>query len=419
MAARPFLVDRFVVGVDVRKYSSRTTRRQLEVQRDLDEILTVAAEQAGLDRSGWVRQVSGDGELAELPEGTDLVAVVRRWVAELDVLLRDHNDGHAPENRIRLRLAMHTDVLTRSMLGTAGPALIVVSRLLDSAPVREALEDAPDATLALIVSDAVYRKVVLSELGGLRPASFREVEIDLPGKGFRELAHVHVPGTPAPGPRPEGPSAGQGRPGGPAPTGGVNGPDGVSGPPPGHAGAAPGASQGGAGSGAQGSVLFSIGAQHGESFYQAGTIQIHPPAERPDPFALGLRALRAGRYGPARRRLAEALEDRPEDPRVCYYLALALLGGHRPHMHRRAVVDEIAGLLDGARDRLPEAGALRCLVLEDHRMTWVLRTAVPPELVRLVDAVPRERAAEIVGQFTAEENHVWRLLATRAERSAG
>ncbi|MBB6474311.1 hypothetical protein [Sphaerisporangium rubeum] len=429
MAARPQLVDRFVVGVDVSGYSSRTTRRQLEVQQDLDEILTAAAERSGMDRSRWVRQMSGDGELAELPEGTDPVAVVGRWVAELDELLRDHNDGHAPGNAIRLRVAMHTDVLARSSLGAAGPALVVVSRLLDSAPVRAALAAAPNASLALIVSDAVYRKVVLSEFGGLRPAAFREAGVDLPGKGFHELAYIHVPGFPLAGDRGDPPGGTTAAPGGPSPYDGrpSGGPGGPAAPPP-QAAAGPAAppSWDAAGRAAPPSrdaggpaALFSVGAQYGETFYQAQTIQIHAPAERPDPFGLGLSALRARRYAAARRRMAEARELDPGDPRVCYYLALAMLGGHRPHLHHRASVEEITSLLDGARDRLPEAGALWCLVLEDHRMSWTPHTAVPPELVRLVDTVPPDRAAEITGQFTAEENQVWRLLAARAERSAG
>jgi hypothetical protein len=69
----------------------------------------------------------------------------------------------------------------------------VLSRLLDSDPARVALKESPDANLAQIISDVLYRKAVLSGLGSLRPRQFREVRVDLPDKGFHETAYLYVP----------------------------------------------------------------------------------------------------------------------------------------------------------------------------------------------------------------------------------
>src|SRR6266516_3354305 len=193
------LIERFVVGVDIQGFSSRVARRQVMLERDLDKMLDEAAEEARVSRALWERSVAGDGEVAVLPAEVDMLAVVRKFVSELDHRLTDHNEDHHPETRIRLRVAMHIDVITPAALGYAGPALIVLQRLLDSAPLRTALTDAPDASLAQIISECLYQKTVVPELGGLRPRQFQKVQVDLPAKGFQQTAYVYVPGgLPAP-----------------------------------------------------------------------------------------------------------------------------------------------------------------------------------------------------------------------------
>jgi len=187
------LVERFVVGVDMQRFSPRVTRRQLKIQRDLDRMLDEAADAAGVGRELWERRPEGDGEVAVLPADVDLLAVVRRFVSELDQRLADHNEDHSPETRIRLRVAMHIDVITRGALGYAGPALVVLQRLLDSAQARAALTESPMVNLAQIISESLYQKAVLPELGGLRPWQFKKVRVDLPAKGFHQTAYVYVP----------------------------------------------------------------------------------------------------------------------------------------------------------------------------------------------------------------------------------
>ncbi|TDC90229.1 hypothetical protein [Actinomadura sp. 7K507] len=194
MATRPTLADRFVIGSDIEKYSSRSVRRQVELQRTLHELLNTAAEEVGLDRGSWQREPGGDGELAILPPEIDLLAVVAEFVRVLDRRLTDHNDDHGAELQMRLRVAMNMGTVTSGHMGGGGDAFIVLSRLLDSAPVRAALASRRDANLALIISEEVYQKVVLSELGGLRAKQFLAVAVDLPAKGFHQTAYVHVPG---------------------------------------------------------------------------------------------------------------------------------------------------------------------------------------------------------------------------------
>lgn len=229
MSSKHVLEDRFVVGVDVAKYSGRNTRRQLGIQEDLDYLLNEASGAAGLNRKRWNRQPTGDGEIAVLPHPVDLIRVVRGLVAELDLLLTDFNDDRAPETQIRLRLAMHIDPVSPAPFGYAGPALVVLSRLLDAAPVRDALTRHPDVNLALIISESVYEKAVTSEMGGMRPAQFEAVSVDIPAKAFRETAYLYVPGHHGdgrrPGPaNPEPPSPGPASPVGDSTSGDDRGP---------------------------------------------------------------------------------------------------------------------------------------------------------------------------------------------------
>ena len=147
-----------------------------------------------------------------------------RFVSELDDRLSTYNEDRVPEMRIRLRVAMHMDVLIRSELGQAGPALVVLSRLLDDPALRAALREAPGASLALLVSGSLYQKVIMSGLSGLRPEEFRQIQIDNPAKDFRMAAFLRVPrfspprfGAAAPGPTATAPTTDSGGPSTPSP----------------------------------------------------------------------------------------------------------------------------------------------------------------------------------------------------------
>jgi hypothetical protein len=205
------LVNRFLIGVDVEKYSPRNVRQQDGTQRALDRILGEAAEAAGLDRQQWLTQPGGDGELAILPADVDMVASVSGLVTHLDDRLAAYNEDHSDVMKIRLRVAMHMDMILRSVLGYAGPGLVVLSRLLDSKEFKQALAEAGDANMALLVSQPVY-SVVESGLPGLRPGRFRSLPIDNPAKSFQQTAYLYIPGMAGHGSRAPGAASVPGEP---------------------------------------------------------------------------------------------------------------------------------------------------------------------------------------------------------------
>lgn len=184
------LIYRLLLAVDVEKYSVRDAREQLLAQTDLRNILSIAAQNAGLDRNQWYEQVSGDGELAVLPESADVSAVVGDFTRQLEIVLAEFNQRHTRSARLRIRIAMHHGTLTPGPFGPAGDAPIVVSRLLNAKPLRRVLADHPERDVALIVSSSLYRDVVSTGFCALDPEGFHAVRVIAKGvlyRGFIEL----------------------------------------------------------------------------------------------------------------------------------------------------------------------------------------------------------------------------------------
>lgn len=178
------------VTVDAKGYSKRAAKGQYELQHDLLGMLDAAAFDAGLDRMKWALQPQGDGELAVLPGDQDERLVVDAFVRHLDAQLTAFNEDRLPDARLRLRIAMHHGVAVDAPNGYSGPAPVHVSRLLDSAALREALEES-GANLVLALSESFYEELVLSRLTSLRQEDFRPLEID--EAKFQGRAWVHVP----------------------------------------------------------------------------------------------------------------------------------------------------------------------------------------------------------------------------------
>jgi hypothetical protein len=160
---------------------------QLQAQAHLGDAMEWAAGVAGLDRGVWVEQQGGDGELAVLPEDTDLAQVVGGFAPALQSALEGLNATLVSSPRLRVRLALHYGSLIlgdAATFGAAGPAPVVVSRLLDARPLRLHLEARPELDVALIVSDVLYRDVVCSGFCALSPEEFRPVRFKKKGVVF-------------------------------------------------------------------------------------------------------------------------------------------------------------------------------------------------------------------------------------------
>lgn len=189
------LINRFVFAIDVRRYTKRDTRRQIDIQAAVGLLSDQAAHQAALDPRLWVRQTTGDGFIAVTEADVDAVRLVGRLPDELNRILTVYNLDRVPEAQIDLRLAIHHGAVVQlDEEHYTGDAYNEVSRLLDSPPVRIALENAAPAHLAAIVSEPVFSSVVRTTFDGLSTASFAKVQAEIAGKGYQKTAYVYVPG---------------------------------------------------------------------------------------------------------------------------------------------------------------------------------------------------------------------------------
>ncbi|WP_344447254.1 hypothetical protein, partial [Kitasatospora nipponensis] len=184
---------RLLLSADVKGYGQEDERSQFDIQRALVRILDEAAEAVGFDRTAWIRQGAGDGELAILPDGVSEAKVVDDYVAELQAVLERHNHRVRPEHWLRLRLAVHFGTAHPADNGYAGHGVVLVSRLVDSDPLRQALIAAPESCLAVILSEQVYTDTVLQRLTKLSPKEFRQVAVEK--KERQVTAWLRVPGA--------------------------------------------------------------------------------------------------------------------------------------------------------------------------------------------------------------------------------
>lgn len=185
--------DRYLcLSTDAQGYSRRHDRGQSALQGELLCVLDEAAQSAGLDRPSWHRQGSGDGELALVPPTEPESRVVDDFVRALDTVLFQHNDDRRPDDRLRLRLALDHGPVQLAANGFAGKAVVAVSRLVNSQPLRLALL-AAHANLAVILSERVYTDLVRGGHTRAAPEDFRRVPVR--EKEFREDAWIRVPGV--------------------------------------------------------------------------------------------------------------------------------------------------------------------------------------------------------------------------------
>lgn len=181
------LVYRLVLAVDVEGYTRRNASEQLSVQQDLYSALNRAAECSALDRERWHEQLQGDGELAVLPEDADIPHTLGAFTNALGTALADINAGRQDGERLRIRMAFHFGTLAWGRFGPAGDAPVVVSRLVDAAPLRRMLAERCDRDLALVVSASLYDDVVRTGFCALDATEFKPIRFSVKGIGYRGL----------------------------------------------------------------------------------------------------------------------------------------------------------------------------------------------------------------------------------------
>jgi hypothetical protein len=190
----PDPVPRSLVAVDIEGFGRRGDLEHLDLRKALREVCEEAFAQ--IDVTGVHQEDRGDALLLVIGPEVTKPRLVSDLVRELDTALRRWNSFRLARARMRLRVALHNGEVLLDGDGLAGEAVVVLMRLLDAAPLRQALTTAPD-DLAVIVSDRMHHDAVVQGHRGIDPADYREVRVSL--KEFSQPAWIRVPGLPAAG----------------------------------------------------------------------------------------------------------------------------------------------------------------------------------------------------------------------------
>jgi class 3 adenylate cyclase len=185
---------RLLLTVDAKGYGSADTQTQREFQEAIRRLWELAADAAGLDHEEWMTQEGGDSLFAVLPEGSYDPDLVDNFMRVLYIRLRGFNRNRKRRARLRLRAAIHYGSASPGANGFIGDAPVEIGRILDCAALRAALDQAPDACLAVGLSATVFRDVVQGEVyTTLREDEFRQVRVK--EKEYNGDAWIWLPGA--------------------------------------------------------------------------------------------------------------------------------------------------------------------------------------------------------------------------------
>ncbi|MET9259824.1 NACHT domain-containing protein [Amycolatopsis sp. NPDC004079] len=166
-----------IVVVDIKEFSRFLTRpAQIEARTGVYRALETAFDRSGVPWDKCPREDRGDGVLILIPGQLSKNPLAAALPDELARALGERN-GRLPEyERIQLRVAMHAGEVAADSHGYAGTAINLAFRLVNSAPLRGAL-DKSSGVVALAVSAWFYDEVV-QHIAAARPKSYRRVRVE-------------------------------------------------------------------------------------------------------------------------------------------------------------------------------------------------------------------------------------------------
>jgi class 3 adenylate cyclase len=172
-------VHRAVFAVDVESSGGRDNQSSVVIREALFDAVRDAFTASSIDWGVCTTEDTGDGMMVLVPPDFPKPRLVFPLLDQLGALLRQHNRGAEAATRIRVRVALHAgDVRIDKFGGATGRPKVLTARLLDSAPVKSALAQAPESTtVMLIVSELFYEDVVRQGNLGIEPDQFRPVTV--------------------------------------------------------------------------------------------------------------------------------------------------------------------------------------------------------------------------------------------------
>lgn len=184
-------VPRTILVVDVEQFGdhSRTDSHRVTVHAGLYDQLKKAFRGAGIDWGSCYYEDRGDGVMVLVQPEVPKVRLSDNIPGRLAEALRRYNLGRPEQEKMRLRMALHAGEVIFDNDGVVSSAVNETFRLVDAAPLKEALRDSP-GVLALIVSAWFYDNVIRNS-PKFREEAYSPVWIDV--KETRTVAWITMP----------------------------------------------------------------------------------------------------------------------------------------------------------------------------------------------------------------------------------
>ncbi|MET1075890.1 MAG: hypothetical protein ABWY11_24795 [Umezawaea sp.] len=187
------LTHHSLVIADIAGYGMRSDEDQRWLRKELYTVLETAMAASGVPWPHDMTQDRGDSIILLIPATVPKRTITEKLVHHLDRELGRHARRSTAPVRMRLRLALHAGEVARDGRGWIGRDLNTACRLVDLPAGREALAAAPEANLAVVVSDSWYRGVVFQDPLLVEHFAFRRVPFVV--KEVDDHAWIHVPRT--------------------------------------------------------------------------------------------------------------------------------------------------------------------------------------------------------------------------------
>ena len=187
-------VHRAIVCVDVEGFGDRrrTNPDQVAARDGLYCALGQAFARSEMSWEDCYHEDRGDGALILISPDVPKAFLVTDFPRKLAAALREHNQAHGRQERIRLRLAVHAGEIHYDAHGVAGAAINMAFRLLEAPPLKRALAES-SGVLAMIASRWFFEEVIRHTPASM-PASYRRVAVVV--KETRDSAWICRPDAP-------------------------------------------------------------------------------------------------------------------------------------------------------------------------------------------------------------------------------
>jgi hypothetical protein len=160
------------------------------MREELYRILERAFDGSGIPWTACCREDRGDGALVVVPPGIAANSIIDPLPERLRSLIRRHNHVSCDAAQMQLRAAVHLGPVDHDGHGFVGTDVDFLFRMLDARPLKHALAST-GADLALVISEYVYRNIVLRHPSLVSPAVFRPIRVQV--KYTRTRAWTYLP----------------------------------------------------------------------------------------------------------------------------------------------------------------------------------------------------------------------------------